>query len=123
MRRSLLFPLLILPISVFAEGGLPDKPYIYVMGSAEIEKPADMMTLRFDLVGRASEQSKANRDVQANANKIFTIVKDRKIAESDVIAEDIRSEPEFEKATSTLINVARLLDTKLAGSFKSSCTI
>jgi hypothetical protein len=42
--------------------------YIYVEGKAEIEKPADMMTLRFDLVGRAPQQPKANEDVQAKAN-------------------------------------------------------
>jgi len=34
--------LVILPISVFAQGGLPEKPYIYVQGSAEAEKAPDM---------------------------------------------------------------------------------
>jgi uncharacterized protein YggE len=95
MKRFLL-PLVILPISLFAQG-LPDKPYIYVEGKAEVEKPADMMTLRFDLVGRASEQPKANEDVQMKANKIFALIKDRKVADNDVIAEDIVSEPEFEQ--------------------------
>jgi uncharacterized protein YggE len=96
MKRFLL-PLVILPVSVFAQAGLPDKPYMYVEGKAEVEKSADMVTLRFDLVGRAPEQPKANEDVQTKANKIFVLFKDRKIEDGDVIAEDIRSEPEFEK--------------------------
>jgi uncharacterized protein YggE len=96
MKRFLFLLVLSLPIHVFADGGLPDKPYIYVVGKAEIEKPADMMTLRFDLVGRAPEQPKANEDVQTKANKIVALTKDRKIAETDVIAEEIQSQPEFE---------------------------
>lgn len=97
MKRFLLFCVVVSPISVLAVGGLPDKPYIYVEGKAEIEKPADMMTLRFDLVGRAPQQPKANADVQTKANKVLALTKERKIADEDVIAEDIRSEPEFEK--------------------------
>jgi len=42
MKRFLFFSLIICPISLFADGGLPDKPYIYVEGKAEIQKPADM---------------------------------------------------------------------------------
>lgn len=86
-----------LPITVFAEGGLPDKPYIYVEGKAEVKKSADIVTMRFDLVGRAPDQPKANEDVQTKANKIFAMLKERKIADNDVIAEDLRSEPEFEQ--------------------------
>lgn len=78
MKRLLLFSLVLFPIKLFAQG-LPDKPYIYVEGKAELEKLADMMTLRFDLVGRAPEQPKANEDVQTKANKIFALIKDRKV--------------------------------------------
>ena len=97
MKRFLFLPLLMLPIAVFAEGGLPDKPYIYVEGSAEIQKSADMVTFRFDVVGRASDQPKANQEVQTKANKVFELVKNAKIADNDLIAEDLRSEPEFEQ--------------------------
>jgi hypothetical protein len=38
MKRFFFFSLVIFPLSLFAEGGLPDKPYIYVEGKAEIEK-------------------------------------------------------------------------------------
>lgn len=96
MKRFLFFSLVLFPISVFAEGGLPDRPYIYVEGKAEIQRPADFVTLRFDLVARAPDQPKANEEVQSKANKIFASLKERKIADKDVIAEDLRSEPEFE---------------------------
>jgi uncharacterized protein YggE len=89
--KRFLLCLIIFPISVLAGGGLPDNPYIYVEGKAETEKPADMITLRFQLVGRAPQQPKANEQVQTTANKIFALIKDRKIADNDVIAQDIRS--------------------------------
>jgi uncharacterized protein YggE len=95
--KRLLIPLLIVPIAVLAQGGLPSQPYIYVEGKAEIKKPADMVTMRFDVVGRAPDQPKANADVQSKANKIFAILKAHKIADTDVIAEDLRSEPEYEQ--------------------------
>jgi len=94
--KRFLFSFLILPISVLADGGLPSQPYIYVEGNAEIRKSADMVILRFDLVARAPDQPKANGEVQAKAVKIFALLKSRKIADTDVIAESLRSEPQFE---------------------------
>jgi uncharacterized protein YggE len=116
--KRFLFPLLICPISLFAEGGLPDKAYIYVQGKAEIQKPADMMTLRFDLVGRAPEQPKANEDVQTKANKVFALLKERKITDSDVIAEDIRSEPEFEQGDEYSDKRGKLIGFKVTRRFQ-----
>jgi uncharacterized protein len=96
MKKVVLLACLGLPLSLFGQGGLPDKPYIYVEGRAEIEKQADMVTLRFDLATRNPDQAKANQEVQAKANKIFALLKERKIAENDVDASDIKSEPQFE---------------------------
>ena len=42
--KPLLFVLLVLPGILLAQGGLPNQPYIYVEGKAEIEKPADIVT-------------------------------------------------------------------------------
>jgi uncharacterized protein YggE len=97
MKKLVLLAIASLPLSVLAQGGLPDKPYIYVEGKAEIEKPADMVTLRFDLVARNPDQAKANQEVQAKANKIFALLTERKIAENDVVAADLKSEPQYEK--------------------------
>jgi uncharacterized protein YggE len=94
--RSLLCVLLSLPGFLFAEGGLPDRPYIYVEGKAEIEKPADLVTLRFDLVARDADQNKANQEVQASAGKIFALLDERKIERKDVIADDLRLEPQYQ---------------------------
>lgn len=87
----------VLPVTVLAQGGLPSQPYLYVQGRAEMEKPADMVTLRLDLVARNADQTKANQEVQAKANKIFALLKERKIGENDVIAADLKSEPQYEK--------------------------
>jgi uncharacterized protein YggE len=98
MKRFLFLPLLILPISLFAEGGLPDRPYIYVEGTAEIQKPADIVTLGFELVFRAADQTKANEQLQAGATKVFGVLKESKISDRDMVAESIRTGPEFEQS-------------------------
>ena len=96
-NMKLLLPaLLALPLTLLAEGGLPTQPYIYVEGKAEIEKLADMVTLRFDVVARNADQAKANQEVQAKAGKILGMLNERKIAQNDVIAEDLRSHPQYE---------------------------
>jgi len=118
MKRFLFFPLLIIPISVFSEGGLPDKPYIYVEGRAEIQKPADIVTLRFELVARAPEQPKANQEVQSKANKIFKMLKERKIADNDVIAESIHTQPEFEHEESYPYKSGKLIGYKVSRMFQ-----
>ena len=95
-KLVLLAGLAILPGSLLADGGLPDKPYIYVEGKAEIEKSADLVTLSFDVVARHADQGKANQEVQAKAAKVFTLLNERKVAIDDVTASEIKSEPEFE---------------------------
>jgi hypothetical protein len=40
MKKLVLLACVSLPLSMFGQGGLPDKPYIYVEGKAEIERPA-----------------------------------------------------------------------------------
>ena len=97
MKRFLPFSLLIIPISVFADGGLPDKPYIYVKGVAGDAKAADVVVLRFDLVARAPDQPKANAEVQARSAKVFGLLREKKVTDNDIIGEQIRSETDFEQ--------------------------
>lgn len=85
-----------LPLSLLAQGGLPSQPYIYVEGKAEIEKPADLVTLRFDVVTRNADQAKANQEVQGKAAKILAMLNERKVPKEDVIATDLRSEPQYD---------------------------
>ncbi len=116
--KLLLFAVLILPVSALAEGGLPNTPYIYVEGNGEIKKPADIVTIRFDLVARAPDQQKANQQVQLNAKKIFALLNERKIAENDVIAENLQSQPEFEQGEEYSSRRGKLIGYKVTRSFR-----
>src|SRR4051794_8330820 len=98
--KNAFYLLLLLPISLFAQGGLPTQPYIYVEGKAEAQKPADMATLRFEIVSRQADEKKANADVQAKANAVFAMAKSHGIANDDVIAETLRSAPQFDDSES-----------------------
>ncbi|MDQ3546889.1 MAG: SIMPL domain-containing protein, partial [Verrucomicrobiota bacterium] len=95
--KTLLFTFFLLPGILFAQGGLPNEPYIYVEGKAEIKKAADLVSLRFELVARNADQTKANQEVQVKASKIFAMLDERKIAQDDVVASDLRSEPQFQQ--------------------------
>jgi uncharacterized protein YggE len=95
--KHFLLALLALPAYALAEGGLPAQPYIYVEGKAEIEKPADMVTLRFDLSAHDVKQATANKQVQAQAGEVFALLKSINIAETDVVASDLKSEAEYEE--------------------------
>jgi uncharacterized protein YggE len=96
MKTIILFSLVILPTFVLAQGGLPTQPYIYVEGKGEIQKPADLVTLRFNVVARDPDQPKANQQAQAAAGKILSMLDERKVAKDDVVAQDLRSEPNIE---------------------------
>jgi uncharacterized protein YggE len=96
MKRFLV-PLLIFPISVFAGGGLPDKPYIYVQGKVDFEKDPDMVTIFCNVVAHNPDVAKANQEVQAKATKVLGMCDENKIAKKDVAAQDIRSEPDYEE--------------------------
>src|SRR2546423_7312821 len=96
MKKLVLLACASLPLSVLAEGGLPDKPYIYVEGKAEIEKPADVVMLRFGLVARNADQAKANQEVQTKATKILSLLDERRIAQTDVAATDFTSDPQYD---------------------------
>jgi len=119
MKRVLFFSLVILPISLFAEGGLPDKPYMYVEGKAEIEKTADLVTLNFELVARAPEEAKANMEVQAKANKAVGLLKEKKATDNDIIAENLRSEPEFEQEDNYTNKRGKLIGYKVSRPFEA----
>jgi uncharacterized protein YggE len=117
MKRFLLFSLVIFPISLLAEGGLPDKPYIYVQGRAEIEKPADIVTLHFGVMAQSADEAKANQEVQAKATKILTLCNSSKIAEKDVVAEDLTSEAQYEKEDADSDKRGKLVGFKVSRPF------
>jgi uncharacterized protein YggE len=101
MKILLVSLVALFPFSLFADSygtaGLPSQPYIYVAGTATEERAPDTITVFFDLVGRDADQAKANQDVQTRSSKAFALLHDLKIADTDVIAEEITSEAEFEQ--------------------------
>jgi uncharacterized protein YggE len=115
--KHFLFPFLVLPILAFAQGGLPDKPYIYIEGKAEVQRPPDVVTLDLELVARAPDQLKANQDVQTRANKMIALLKGKKITDDDIIAENLRSEPEFEQEETYSSRRGKLIGYKVSRPF------
>jgi uncharacterized protein YggE len=117
MKKLVLLAMIALPLRLFGEAGLPDKPYIYVEGKGEIEKPADMVTLRFNLVARNADQAKANQEVQTKANKILTLLDERKVAKADVVAADIRSNPQYENDEESVRKRGKIIGCAVERSF------
>lgn len=96
--KRLLLALVCFPLLARAgNGGLPDQPYIYVEGRAEVEKPAELVTLNFELSALDMKQEVAAKTVQQQAAQVFDLLNGKKIAHDDVIADDIRSEREYEE--------------------------
>src|SRR5690242_15975743 len=100
MRISLL-TLLFVPLIAFADGGLPTSPYIYVVGSAEAKKPADMVNIRFQVVGREVDHLKANEQLQTKSAKVLALLDSRKVDKGDLLAYGISSQPVFEQEQDT----------------------
>lgn len=107
MNRFLFFSLVVLPISLYAQG-LPDKAYIYVVGRAEVAKTADMVELHFDVVTRGPDETKVNQDVQSKANKVLALLDSKKVPTDDVVAETLKSQPEFEQQDNSPPNRGRV---------------
>ena len=115
--KRLVLALLALPIYAFAEGGLPNQPYIYVEGTAELEKPADIVTLSFDFVARHADQAKANQEVQTKAARILALLDERKIAQNDVVATNLSSEPQYEHEDAPESKRGKIIGYRVARSF------
>jgi uncharacterized protein len=91
----------LVPLTAVAQvgtlAGLPNRPFLYVEGKAEIQKAPDIITLRFYIQAHNADQGKANQEVQAKARKIFALLKEAKIEDRDVVAQDLRSAPEYDR--------------------------
>jgi uncharacterized protein len=77
--------------------GLPNRPFLYVEGKATVERFPDIIALGFGISARDVDEGKANQAVQAKAKKVFALLKEAKIEDRDVVAQDIRSEPDYER--------------------------
>jgi uncharacterized protein YggE len=111
--KALLFVCLAFPLTLLADGGLPNQPYIYVEGKANIEKPADLATMRFNVVGRSPELIKANREAQSKAIRVLGILDEKRVPKTDVIASDVKSEAQSENQKVTGYMVTRIFEVKI----------
>jgi len=98
--------------------GLPNQPFLYVEGKAQIEKAPDLISLHFDISGRNADQGKANQEVQAKAKKLFALFKEAKIEDRDVVAQDLRSEPDYEQDEADQNKRGKLIGYIVTRSFK-----
>jgi uncharacterized protein YggE len=98
LRMKVLLTTLAALTSLAFADGLPTVPYLYVLGSAEVEKKPDMVSLRFKLTEINKDAAVANKAVQAQAVKVFELLKATGIADEDVIANEISSDAEFDEA-------------------------
>ena len=101
MKTLVVCAFALVPLTVVAEvatlTGLPNQPFLYVEGTAKIEKAPDIISLTFDIEGHNAEQGKANQEVQAKAKQVFALLKEAKIEDRDVVAQDLRSAAEYER--------------------------
>jgi uncharacterized protein YggE len=104
MKTLVVCAFALFPLAAVAAGsevaglaGLPNQPFLYVEGKAEIEKAPDLISLHFEISGRNVDQGKANQEVQAKAKKLFALFKEAKIEDRDVVAEGLSSEAEYER--------------------------
>jgi uncharacterized protein YggE len=114
------FALVALP--AFAEvgqlTGLPNQPFLYVAGTAHIDKAPDIIILHFGVEGRNEDEGKANQDVQAKAKKIFALLKEGKIEDRDVVAQDLDSDAEYERDETDTKKRGKLIGYVVSRSFK-----
>lgn len=91
----------LVPFAVAAEvanlTGLPNQPFLYVEGTAKIDKEPDLVSFDFSIEARNADEGKANQEVQAKAKKVFAILKEAQVQDRDVVAQDLQSEAEFER--------------------------
>ena len=115
-----LFPLAVVAAVTEVAGlaGLPNQPFLYVEGKAEIEKAPDLISLHFEISGRNADQGKANQEVQAKAKKLFALLKEAKIEDRDVVAQDLQSEPEHERDEADQNKRGKLIGYVVTRSFK-----
>lgn len=94
--KAIVLTLLLSVVSAFSNG-LPTQPFIYVQGEAEEERKADVVNLSFTLAVIDPDVSKANRAVQAQAQKVFALLKSTGLADGDTVASDLESKAEYDE--------------------------
>lgn len=77
-------------------GPLPDKPHIYVEGSAEIEVAPDQMTITVGLEETNQKLAVAKEDVDERSRRLIKAVKDLGVAPEDLSTTALHVNPAYE---------------------------
>ena len=122
MKTVVLFALAFAPLTLADQvgnlTGLPNQPFLYVEGKATVEKAPDLVVLNFDIETHNPEQGKANQEVQAKAKRVFALLKQAKIEDRDIVAEDVESDAEYERDESDTAKRGRLMGYVVSRQFK-----
>jgi uncharacterized protein YggE len=109
MMRQFFLLSLLGPALAFGDGGLPNQPYIYVQGEAQVESPPDMVTMNFSVVATNLDQEAANKQAQEAATRILAMLDANKIPEKDVTASNLKAEPQYERDENSPANRGKLI--------------
>jgi uncharacterized protein YggE len=97
MNRVLALTLVLLSLSPLALGNpLPNKPHIYVEGSAEIEVIPDQMTITLGLSAENMDVAQAKRDVDDRSTQLITTLKSMDIASRDIATTALQVTPVYD---------------------------
>mgnify|MGYP006193762911 FL=1 len=75
---------------------LPDKPHIYVEGSAEVKVAPDQMTIIVGLEATNPELAVAKKDVDERSRRLIQAIKDLDIAPEDMSTTALHINPAFD---------------------------
>jgi uncharacterized protein len=95
MRVVLAF-LILVPAIVFAQSPLPDKPHVYVQGSAEIPVQPDTLKLSGSISVVAMDASSAEEEVQQRSADLLSVAKENGIDADRVRASAIALSPSYD---------------------------
>ncbi|MDX2110556.1 MAG: SIMPL domain-containing protein [Verrucomicrobiota bacterium] len=86
MIKTLLSCLLLLAGTLLYAGGLPNAPYIYVVGEAYREVPADIVQVSIEINACDKVEANAGKLVNQRMEKLFTLLNALGVAENDITA-------------------------------------
>ncbi|MBI5686890.1 MAG: SIMPL domain-containing protein [Verrucomicrobia bacterium] len=96
MRTILSISLVLLGTAPAFSSGLPDRPYIYTVGNAEMSVDPDRAVIEVSLKDTNLEQAKAKAKVATSAKRVFDVLKAIQVPQTDVSSHDVSVRPESE---------------------------
>lgn len=90
MKRTLLLVVALFNLNMAAQASsLPDYPFIFQTGTAQVEVPPDMAVMEITVASRGADAAKTMGVVNAGAAEVFQLLGKVKIAQADIQASEI----------------------------------